>query len=138
MINHELVIASGNEINEKVHESIEESDKEANNIISPLSLFQLFFTDEQLHLIVKNSNIYELVKSRESGQVWTPLTLSELKVWLGLIIYMGVHHINAIEDLWNQDNKIANHEIKRFISLYSFQQIKQFFHISIPGQLHSN
>ncbi|CAG8659550.1 10854_t:CDS:1, partial [Dentiscutata heterogama] len=101
-----------------------------------LSLFQLFFTDEQLCLMVENTNIYEQVKGRVGGQVWNPLTLNELKVWLGLIIYIGVHHINVIDDLWNRDDRKANYEIKKFISLYRFQQIKRFFHISTPGQPH--
>ncbi|CAG8762183.1 8111_t:CDS:2 [Cetraspora pellucida] len=102
MIDHELVKASSNEINEEAHESIEESDEETNKlpslelptfnpicnhyplhrgyaklphefqlgIISPLSLFQLFFTDKQLRLIVENSNTYEQVKGREApGQL---------------------------------------------------------------------
>ncbi|CAG8615282.1 16971_t:CDS:2 [Cetraspora pellucida] len=106
-------------------------------IVSPLSLFRLFFTNEQLQLMVENTNTYEQVKGREGGQVWNPLTLNELKIWLGLIIYMGVHHINALDDLWNQDDKRTNHKIKRFISLYRFQQIKRFFHISALGQLHT-
>ncbi|CAG8620727.1 7140_t:CDS:2, partial [Dentiscutata heterogama] len=89
-------------------------------IVSPLLLFQLFFTNEQLCLMVENTNTYEQVKGRVGGWVWNPLTLNKLKIWLGLIIYMGVDHINVMDDLWNQEDKRANHEIKWFMSLYRF------------------
>ncbi|CAG8555008.1 2476_t:CDS:2 [Dentiscutata heterogama] len=122
IIDHELVRVTVNAINEE-QEFMEESDEDTNievstgrgyttlpyelqlGIILPLSLFQLFFTNEQLCLIVENTNIYKQVKGRVGGQVWNLLTLNELKIWLGLIIYMGVHHINAMNDLWNRDDK---------------------------------
>ncbi|CAG8786336.1 12240_t:CDS:1, partial [Cetraspora pellucida] len=105
-------------------------------IVTPLALFQLFFTNEHLQKMVENTNKYEQIKGREGGRTWDPLTLSELKIWLGLIIYIGVHKINAVEELWNRDEKKATHEIKRFMSLFRFQQIKRFFHILAPGESH--
>ncbi|CAG8657059.1 6962_t:CDS:1, partial [Dentiscutata heterogama] len=36
-------------------------------IVTPLALFFLFFTDDQLQKMVENTNIYEMVKGREGG-----------------------------------------------------------------------
>ncbi|CAG8531415.1 3273_t:CDS:1, partial [Cetraspora pellucida] len=46
-----------------------------------------------------------MVKGREGGRDWKLLTLDKLKIWFGLIIYMGVHQIVTVEDLWNRDEK---------------------------------
>ncbi|CAG8737879.1 4511_t:CDS:2, partial [Cetraspora pellucida] len=88
-----------------------------NSALSPLELpiYNLIQNHYLLHrgyLMVENTNTYEQLKGREGGHVWSLLTLNELKTWLGLIIYMGVHQINTVEELWNWDEKKANHEIK--------------------------
>ncbi|CAG8808965.1 10158_t:CDS:2, partial [Cetraspora pellucida] len=102
--------------------------------ISPIVLFRLCFSNKQLQIIVENTNKYEQIKGYEGGHVWVPLTLKELKVWIALVIYMGVHKIYAVEDLWNSNKKMAVHNIKQFMSLYQFQQIKRFLHISNPTE----
>ncbi|CAG8506446.1 8188_t:CDS:2, partial [Cetraspora pellucida] len=53
VINHELVRATDNAINEKEQEYIEESDKD---------------TNIELQLMIKNTNTYKQVKGREGGQ----------------------------------------------------------------------
>ncbi|CAG8816529.1 24477_t:CDS:2, partial [Cetraspora pellucida] len=74
--------------------------------ISPIVLFRLCFSDKQLQIIVENTNKYEQIKSYEGG----------------------------LEDLWNSNEKMAVHNIKQFMSLYQFQQIKRFLHISNPTE----
>jgi Transposase IS4 len=98
--------------------------------VKSLALFELFFSSTLLQTIVDNTNNYEQIKGSEGGRLWIPLTLNELKVWFALVIYMGVHKIYAIEDLWNSDEKKAIHSIKQFMTLMRFQQIKRFLHIS--------
>ncbi|CAG8678130.1 5167_t:CDS:2, partial [Cetraspora pellucida] len=45
-------------------------------IVKLLALFQLFFTDKQLQIIIENTNKYEQVKGREGGHAWSSLTLT--------------------------------------------------------------
>ena len=91
--------------------------------VTPLAIFQLFFTDNQLQTIVENTNKYQQTKGFNDGCPWSPLTLKELKVWIALIIYT-----------WNCNEKKPIHSIKDFMSLVRFQQIKRFFHISPPSE----
>jgi len=52
-------------------------------------------------------------------------------VFLGAIIYMGVHEEPQIEMYWNTDfNRGPLHTISNHISLCRFQQIKRYCHIS--------
>ena len=104
--------------------------------VKSLALFELFFSNTLLQTIVNNTNNYEQIKGSEGGRLWKPLTLNELKIWFALVIYMGVHKIYAIEDLWNSDEKKAVHSIKQFMSLFRFQQIKRFLHISSAIEPH--
>jgi len=69
--------------------------------IKSLALFELFFSNTLLQTIVNNTNNYEQIKGSEGGCLWKPLTLNELKIWFALVIYIGVHKIYTIEDLWN-------------------------------------
>jgi hypothetical protein len=54
-------------------------------------------------------------------------------VFLGAIIYMGVHTEPQIEMYWNSDfNKGPLHSITSHISRNRFEQIKRYCHISCP------
>ena len=79
--------------------------------VTPLAIFQLFFTDNQLQTIVENTNKYQQTKGFNDGCPWSPLTLKELKVWIALIIYT-----------WNcNEKKPIHNSIKDFMSLVRFQ-----------------
>ncbi|CAG8831766.1 15078_t:CDS:2 [Gigaspora margarita] len=82
-------------------------------------LIESDYMNEDMAKIVENTNTYERVKGREGGCEWKSLTLNELKIWFGLIIYMGIHQINTVEDLWNRDEKKATHEIRKFMNMVS-------------------
>lgn len=61
------------------------------------------------------------------------MLIEELYVFLGAIIYMGVHEEPQIEMYWNTDfNKGPLHSISSHISLCRFKQIKRYCHISCP------
>ena len=53
--------------------------------------------------------------------------MEELYVFIGVIIYMGVHKEPQIEMYWNTDfNKGPLHSIPKHISLRRFEQIKRY------------
>lgn len=59
--------------------------------------------------------------------------MEELYVFIGAIIYMGVHEEPQIEMYWNTDfNKGPLHSISSRLSLCRFEQIKRYCHISNP------
>ena len=63
----------------------------------PLAIFQLFFTDELAEQIVTETYRYaeqciarKQVKNNSRDKRWKPLTVSELKAYVGIILYRGV------------------------------------------------
>ncbi|PMD52736.1 uncharacterized protein K444DRAFT_704011 [Hyaloscypha bicolor E] len=103
----------------------------------PFDYFSLFFTPKLFQTITTNTNRYTSMQrlhiKEERVREWTDLLLEELHVFLGAIIYMGVHDEPQIEIYWNSDfNKGPLHSITSHISLCRFEQIKRYCHISCP------
>ncbi|EED11963.1 hypothetical protein TSTA_000400 [Talaromyces stipitatus ATCC 10500] len=58
------------------------------------------------------------------------MTPSEIKIFLAILIYMGVHISPRDEDYWQTTEPL--HIPRRFMGLQRFQQIKRFFHVADP------
>ena len=63
--------------------------------------------------------------SSDNCRKWTKLTVNELKIWLALVIYMGIFKLPSIEDYWKLDDIYPTHEITNLMSLFRFQQISR-------------
>jgi hypothetical protein len=92
----------------------------------PYDYFTLFFTPDLFDLITKNTNEYasiHRINAEEEGlREWTDLLPTELYVFIGAIIYMGVHEEPRFSMYWNTDFNIGPvHPITGHISLRRFQ-----------------
>jgi hypothetical protein len=96
--------------------------------LTPISIFMLFFTDEIFNQLVENTNSYAIEKGAGTGRGWYPLTIPELKIWIALLIYMGLFKFPSVCDYWNSDDRFPKHKITRHMSLYRFQQVI-FLHV---------
>jgi hypothetical protein len=66
--------------------------------LEPMHIFGVFLTPKFLRTI-KDTNAYEETKrTQSSGRAWKELTLDELRIWLGIVIYLGVHSSPAVAD----------------------------------------
>ncbi|PVH71393.1 hypothetical protein DL98DRAFT_381752, partial [Cadophora sp. DSE1049] len=69
--------------------------------------FTLFFTPTLLQIITTNTNRYanqQRIKVKEENtRQWRPLVLEELRVFIGVLIYMGVYEEPRFDMYWNQD-----------------------------------
>ena len=102
------------------------------DLSSAYSLFSLFITEESIALLSVNTNKYARGKNAgETGREWRETTTADMKVFLAILIYMGVHISPSDEDYW-QTAEEPIHMPRRFMGLKRFQQIKRFFHIADP------
>ncbi|RPB06224.1 hypothetical protein L873DRAFT_1756741 [Choiromyces venosus 120613-1] len=62
---------------------------------------------------------------------WLPIMV-ELKIWLAVVIYMRLHPTRKSTEYWHQDGFTPIHLPTCYISLFHFQQIHCFFHVSMP------
>lgn len=106
-----------------------------NSELSPFTLFTLFFSDDVLMDLAKNTNAYALSNGADAGErahEWVETTADELRVFLGSIVYMGVFKHNDISEYWSTSPEYPRHNITDFMTLSRFKQLKRFLHISHP------
>jgi hypothetical protein len=102
--------------------------------IRPEAIFKLFLTPSLLETIATSTNEYAAEKRGElpAGRPWKDTTAQEVGVWLGIIIYMGVHSSPALSDYWKHDGENPDHPIRHHMGLTRFEQIKRYLHIALP------
>lgn len=102
------------------------------NLSSAYSLFSLFIPEELIALLSTNTNKYAQNKDAgNTGREWHDTTVADIKSFLAILIYMGVHISPRDEDYW-QTMEEPIHMPRRFMGLKRFQQIKRFFHVADP------
>ena len=103
----------------------------------PYAIFNLFFNEETLKVLVQHTNEYAFLypgPEKPDARTWFPTTVKEFRAYLGVSIWMGLHVESSISDFWNTNPlKGAVHEqVFKHISLKRWQQIDRFFHVSKP------
>lgn len=104
-----------------------------------IDLFRLFFSDTILRTIVANTKQYaELKQANVPGKrKWIDPTASELLIFIAICIYSGMFSKSSggLQWLWNSgDRRRPMHDITEHMSLFRFQQIKRYLHVSSHGQ----
>lgn len=109
----------------------------SSDIIEPNDIIKLFLTDELISIMTHNTNLY--VEAKSAGVApgmrdWQPVAQEELRIWIGMIIYMGIFSgkSSSIREFWVKDGLHPAHDTSRFMSQTRFEQIKRYFHVSDP------
>jgi hypothetical protein len=63
-----------------------------------MTIFNLFFIPTILNLMVTSTNSYA---ARHHNKHWRPLCLPELYVFIGCLIYMGIHQLPNWRGYWH-------------------------------------
>ena len=109
---------------------------------TPYDIFSLFFTKEILQKLVDYTNEYENstevnIEDKPHARLWFPTTVKELRAYIAIYIYMGLHPDSRIEDFWNTKSTKAIHlSVSIHISQKRWAQINQFFHLAPTSKVH--
>lgn len=99
-----------------------------------LAFFKLFFDTTVFEQLSENTNLY--VNFKHAGDLgyrrWIPISAAELRIFLGITIYMGVFPSAQVSGYWRHDSSFPFHRIALYISQNRFEQLKRYFHISPP------
>jgi hypothetical protein len=105
----------------------------------PLAIFDLFYSPEQLAILVDNTNAHGPYQSqigprKRRAIKWIEMTLGEMYAYLGILIYMALHIENRTRDYWSIDPKMPSHLlVQSAMSRERFQEISIAFHITEDG-----
>ncbi|KAM3607405.1 uncharacterized protein V6R79_007286 [Siganus canaliculatus] len=70
---------------------------------SPLSLFQLYFSDSVVDTIIKNTNANASRRLKAGIKVrWTPLTMKDFYVFLAIILFSSLVQVHNRADYWKR------------------------------------
>lgn len=111
-------------------------DKPENEI----EFFQLFFTDQLLEEIIKETNRFAKEKIAANTPLqkksvwwsWQDITLTEFKAFIGVVINMGIHHKPEIDDYFTPDWIDSQPFFKSVFSRDRFKQIFWSLHLNPP------
>lgn len=99
--------------------------------LTPIGFFSLFWTDEILGSIVEATNAYAKLKQETRSSKWShPVTITELRKFLGVTIMMGITRLSNTRHYWSRGLLSRRNSL----SLRRYLQIKRYIHISIPEE----
>ena len=104
---------------------------ELGNEAREIDVFKMFFNDEILNVIVRETNRY--ARQKLAGQAldkWQDVTLVELKAFLGVCVVMGVNPLPCTADYWSSDPFLGNEGIQKVMTKNRFENISRFFHFN--------
>ena len=80
---------------------------------TPIAVFQTLFTRDLMEHIVFQSNLY----ATQSGSAFSPLTLEELCIFLGINLLMGIKKMPSYRDYWANEEALRDEFISSRMSL---------------------
>jgi hypothetical protein len=109
---------------------------------SPYAIFSLLWTESMWEQLATNTNKYAGIQgavnqgpgNMTNQRLWWPTCTAEIKVFIGILIYMGLHQESGAQDYWGTN--ILNgpvHTCAKYMSHDRYQQLHRFFHVSDPS-----
>ena len=93
----------------------------------PVKLFSLFFDEQVIDLIVKETNRYA---SQCRGDNTWQTTADEIRAYFGFHVLMGINRLPEIRDYWSRDHRLHYSAISERISRDRFEEISRYLHFA--------
>ncbi|XP_020298401.1 piggyBac transposable element-derived protein 4-like [Pseudomyrmex gracilis] len=100
---------------------------------TPLCYFKIFSNLNLLEIITAQTNPYQEQNSegpRKNMKSWEPLTVDELRFFLGTTINMGLVQKGAIQNYWSTDPLLKTPIFRKIMRRNRYLQILRFLHFS--------
>lgn len=109
-------------------EHLTESRVPEETSLTPAAFFGLFWDDSIIEHLVCVTNAYAREKKATKQQWRYPISLSELRIFLGITILMGITRLGRVSRYWS-DGILS---VRSSMSYHRYCQVKCFIHISMP------
>ena len=104
----------------------------------PKEYLSLFLTNDILTVMVDETNLYATqhlgtlddVGPRSRLHRWTPIDISEMKRFIGLIGWMGLVKVPKLSDYWNTSELYSLELPKTTMSRNRFELLLKFWHFA--------
>jgi Transposase IS4 len=100
------------------------------------ALFSLFWPESMWNIITTNTNIYAVQKrlhfTVERQYPWHDTYIAEIKIFFGILIYMGLHKESEEAQYWHQNLEQGPlHSYTLYMSRYRYQATKRYLHVAL-------
>lgn len=99
--------------------------KDAVKELTPVQIFEMFFDEEVFEMIANLSQLYASQNNRHNFTV----TVSELKIFFGILILSGYHKLPRESMYWSLDEDIGVEVVSNSMSRNRFKEIKRNLHL---------
>lgn len=114
------------------------SDAAALDSIEPKDFVELFISDLLIQNIVDQTNLYadQCIQAMDGTSqharihAWKPVTVSEMKVFLGLFFLTGIIRKPELDMYWSTDEMLATPYFSKVMSRNRFEIIWRFLHFN--------
>lgn len=107
---------------------------------NPIDFFDLFIEKDILEMIVVNTNLYanqyiterivtEEITPGSRLNAWYDTTEDEIRLFLALLIWMGLDKKPSLKDYWSK-NTLYSNEISKYMSRNRFGLLLKFIHFA--------
>jgi hypothetical protein len=99
---------------------------------TPLNLFQLFLPEDLVSRWADYTNKAAASGASEGSRSWKPTSASELYLYIGFLIYAGIHKEVSFEAYWavsSQGSQIPLHPVVKFMSYDRFNLLNRWIRI---------
>jgi hypothetical protein len=112
---------------------------DAKDVTEGTDIFKLFFTQDLVEMIVRETNIYaeqcivsrdRTIPLRSRMRDWKPVTVDEIYVVLALFILMGIVQKPTLRSYFSRNSVLATPIFTSVISMDRFESICKFIHFN--------
>ena len=97
---------------------------------TPLDYFMLLFDEDCFQLVVDQTNLYASQNPPGGRYKWYNTTVDEMKLFIGMIIAMGLHKLPHLEDYWCSDVQLGVPGIVSGMPIDRFKVLQKCLHIN--------
>ena len=92
----------------------------------PHEFFEAIFGSDTFDHIAQQTNLY----AAQAGASWDPTCGSEMKLFIGIILAMGVHRLPHLHDYWSKHPLLGVPGITHSMPRDRFKELLRYFHIN--------
>ena len=104
--------------------------KALDSTATPLEYFMLLFDDDCFQLVADQTNLYASQNPPGGRYKWYDTTVNEIKLFVGMIIAMGLHQVPQLEDYWSSDMLLGVPGIVSGMPIDRFKVLQKCLHIN--------
>ncbi|XP_035208278.1 piggyBac transposable element-derived protein 4-like [Stegodyphus dumicola] len=95
-----------------------------------LSYFELFFDNSLMDIILTETNGYAFQHPGSSQNLWSPITMEELYIFLAITILQGIIRKPEIRMYWSKVEIFQSPIFPKLLSFRRYSEIKRYLHFS--------